>query len=435
MKEEVPAMEIPTNAIVLSEATQIERSVASDQTDEDKPVVSESALADKPVMSDEHKTEQPKMSDSASTSPGSSPRASPRTVRVTATRASLETGIQPPEDWEEPDDLEWPTSASCWSRFERDLFEQSDGVYDASRMAERRRIQTVPIQGAQQDTGFSQEVRGRVSIVTPTTDSRQHYHEQLWACFLAQDWPDKELVVVETYETAPSAFLKQKAQEDRRLVLVSFQRDEDEDFNVGLKRNMTLHLASGEFIVNFDDDDIYAACYCTRMVEEMQEKGLSALTLSAWHNYFVRNGVCGYSNERCWNRMTQEELDEIWYGYGFSYVHKRHLSLIFPYPNFDFAEDAPFFLKLRKVLGDSKVGLKQDKDGICMHMMHRANSTGECEYARKLSQPELVDLEVASLPLFQQHLERQVNSCWSLPIHPLSAWRWGGAGVPGSACL
>eukprot|EP00441_Pelagodinium_beii_P001947 CAMPEP_0197699808 /NCGR_PEP_ID=MMETSP1338-20131121/121107_1 /TAXON_ID=43686 ORGANISM="Pelagodinium beii, Strain RCC1491" /NCGR_SAMPLE_ID=MMETSP1338 /ASSEMBLY_ACC=CAM_ASM_000754 /LENGTH=86 /DNA_ID=CAMNT_0043283337 /DNA_START=36 /DNA_END=293 /DNA_ORIENTATION=+ len=84
--------------------------------------------------------------------------------------------------------------------------------------------------------------------------SRQQYHEQLWACFEAQDWPDKELVVVETYESTPSSFLAQKAKEDERFVHVAFQRDRHEDFSVGLKRDMTLHLASGEYVVNFDDD-------------------------------------------------------------------------------------------------------------------------------------------------------------------------------------
>ena len=39
------------------------------------------------------------------------------------------------------------------------------------------------------------EVRGRVSVVTPTTASRSGFHPEL----VDQSWPDKELVVVETY--------------------------------------------------------------------------------------------------------------------------------------------------------------------------------------------------------------------------------------------
>ena len=52
------------------------------------------------------------------------------------------------------------------------------------------------------------EVRGRVSVVTPTTASRSCFHPQLWRCFLDQSWPDKELVVVETYHDKPSEFFE-----------------------------------------------------------------------------------------------------------------------------------------------------------------------------------------------------------------------------------
>ena len=58
------------------------------------------------------------------------------------------------------------------------------------------------------------EVRGRVSVVTPTTASRARFHPQLWQCFLDQSWPDKELVVVETYHDQPSEFFQHIARED-----------------------------------------------------------------------------------------------------------------------------------------------------------------------------------------------------------------------------
>merc|ERR550525_130839 len=190
---------------------------------------------------------------------------------------------------------------------------------------------------------------------------------------------------------------------------------------------MTLHLASGEYVVNFDDDDIYAPGYVAKMVGEMQQKGLDAVTLSAWYNYFVQSGVCGYSDPDSWGPLDKEELDEVLYGYGFSYAHRRRVALVFPYPNVDFAEDAPFLLKLKEMLGSQKVALKEDRDGICMHMMHRANSTGDPEFSRQLVQPEIAQLEVSGLPLFQPYLEEQSTSCWQWrPLHngPLSVWFW-----------
>ena len=60
-------------------------------------------------------------------------------------------------------------------------------------------------------------------------------------------------------------------------------------------------------------------------------------------------------------------MDEILYGYGFSYVHLRVMALWFPYPNLGFAEDAPFMLKLREKTG--RVGLMEDVEGLCLHIV------------------------------------------------------------------
>ena len=84
------------------------------------------------------------------------------------------------------------------------------------------------------------EVRGRVSVVTPTTASRARFHPQLWRCFLDQSWPDKELVVVETYHDTPSEFFQHVAREDTRLKYIAIQCPVGEDLTVGAKRNLTV---------------------------------------------------------------------------------------------------------------------------------------------------------------------------------------------------
>lgn len=338
-----------------------------------------------------------------------------------------EQGIEEPDDFKPKVSLPPEAVRENWSLFEKDLYLQTDGVYHPGKMAHRRRLPTGRSPFPMSGTGVSEQVRGRVSVVSPTMSSRQHFHEQLWGCFEAQAWPDKELIVVETYVESPSAFLHQKAKEDRRLVHVSFKVDPEQDFTVGLKRDMTLHLASGEFVANFDDDDVYAATYLVKMVTHLVEQDLAALTLSHWFNYFVRSSTCGYSDRECWGAADQEELEEVLYGYGFSYVHRRREALAMPYPNVEFAEDAPFMLTLRQELGDDKVGLKRDEEGICMHIIHRANSTGDPEFApRKVAPSELLGLEVASLPLFKRYLDAQSPMCWpaSLPPIPFSVWPW-----------
>jgi len=235
----------------------------------------------------------------------------------------------------------------------------------------------------------------------------------LWASFEAQAWKDKELIVVETYEDQPSSFLAQKAKEDPRLVHVCFKRSADEDFSVGLKRDMTLHLATGEFIVNFDDDDIYAPTYISKMVREMQSRNLDALTLSSWYNYFVTTGAVGYADpQKVWEKPVDQisvnEMDEVLYGYGFSYVHRRRPALAMPYPNVEFAEDAPFMLGLRRALGSDRVALKRDTEGLCMHLVHRANSAGHMPTAREVPDAEAFTLEVGAL--FQMYLNEKAST-------------------------
>ena len=237
------------------------------------------------------------------------------------------------------------------------------------------------------------EVVGRVSVVTPTTASRARFHPQLWQCFVDQSWPDKELVVVETYHHEPSSFFQSIARVDSRLRYVAIKRPVGEDLTVGAKRNLTILLASGQYCVNFDDDDLYADRYVESMVTQMQQRNLVALTLSGWHNFFEARGSAGYSEPKSWDPEDEDEMDEILYGYGFSYVHLRVMAVFYPYPNLAFAEDAPFMLKLRQKMG--RVGLMEDVEGLCLHIVHSSSSTPDPEISHRLTEEELDGLVVS----------------------------------------
>ena len=249
------------------------------------------------------------------------------------------------------------------------------------------------------------EVGGRVSVVTPTTASRARFHPQLWRCFLNQTYPDKELVVVETHHGEPSAFFQELAGKDPRLKYISIYRPKTHDLPVGTKRNLTCLMASGQYIVNFDDDDLYADRYVERMVSEMRKRSLVALTLSGWYNFFESRGIAGYSEPNAWEVEDENEMDEILFGYGFSYAHLRSVAQSHPYPNLCFAEDAPFMLKLREIYGQC-VGLLEDVEGLCLHIVHSSSSTPDPEVSYVLSEEELDELEVSDSSAFQEFLQR-----------------------------
>jgi len=165
-------------------------------------------------------------------------------------------------------------------------------------------------------------------------------------------------------------------------------------------------LSSGEFVVNFDDDDLYAPTYVETIVGMMRNQGLVGVTLSAWYNYYIGKGVCTFSDPEGWGEWVNnpQELTNILYGYGFSYTHRRTPSLTYPYPDVGFAEDAPFFLKLKERYGDNKVILWKDTQGLCMHIMHRAN-TAQVLGTRNVSAGEIAALRVSELKPFQKMID------------------------------
>ena len=95
----------------------------------------------------------------------------------------------------------------------------------------------------------------------------------------------------------------------------------------------------------------------------------------------------------------------ILYGYGFSYVHLRVMALFFPYPNLAFAEDAPFMLKLREKLGKDRVGLVEDVEGLCLHIVHSSSSTPDPEISHRLTEEELDDLAVSDCRAFEGFMQ------------------------------
>ena len=119
-------------------------------------------------------------------------------------------------------------------------------------------------------------------------------------------------------------------------ILFGIKRPVGEDLTVGRKKKYaTILLASGQYCVNFDDDDLLCQQVCgVAWWTQMQRRNLVALTLSGWHNFFEARGSCWILKIPTHGiQKMQDEMDEILYGYGFSYVHLRVMALFLPYPN------------------------------------------------------------------------------------------------------
>jgi len=127
-----------------------------------------------------------------------------------------------------------------WKEGELQLFLDSKGLLYPSTIVTRRR--TNPTGPAPLDPRHGGTPAGaRVSVAVPTLESRHDFHNQLWSVFDAQTWPDKELVVIETFFNKPSAFFLEKARTDERIVHVPIKVLRGHDFSIGLKRNLCTH--------------------------------------------------------------------------------------------------------------------------------------------------------------------------------------------------
>jgi len=244
--------------------------------------------------------------------------------------------------------------------------------------------------------------------VTPTTDSRHDFHEQLYTCFLQQDWPDKEIVIIETYRSKPSPFFTSKASKDPSIVFVSIYIPPDiQDMSIGLKRNIGTHLASGDWIASFDDDDFYAPNYVSAMLTEMVKQQALAITLGSWFVFEEVTGACGYvdprgmdgpqvHSKRTWGGVVttikQRDRDEWLYGFGFSYFFSAKHAAGNTFPDQDMGEDYSFFMGLKSRV---TTAVLYDEFGLCLHTLHGRSTSSVQGF--EVAREEISELDVSGL--------------------------------------
>jgi len=133
-----------------------------------------------------------------------------------------------------------------------------------------------------------------VSCIMPTYN-RRLFVPQAIRCFLRQDYPNLELLVV---DDGPQSVADCIPESDRiRYIRL------DRKATVGAKRNLACEQARGEFIVHWDDDDWYPADRVTRQISALQSRdhdisGTSRIyyydvtTTQAWeYRYSVSNAA------------------------------------------------------------------------------------------------------------------------------------------------
>lgn len=217
----------------------------------------------------------------------------------------------------------------------------------------------------------------RVSIITPTKD-REQFLPVIWKCVKAQSESDFEWLVHDSSKK-PSKILGGIADDRIRYF------HDPAPMTIGAKRNVLCAAAKGDIIVQFDDDDHYAPHYIERMTSFMREQGADFVKLFGFFLYCHGSDLFAYwdleydlpvhfrlaPNAALQPAYYSGDKNSEW-GFGFSYVFRKHVWQVTPFADRDHGEDREFAMAAVKKF--KAVGM-QDHDNLCVHVLHTTNTS------------------------------------------------------------
>jgi glycosyltransferase involved in cell wall biosynthesis len=111
--------------------------------------------------------------------------------------------------------------------------------------------------------------------------------------FKLQTWPNKELVIV---CDAPCAELKTLADSNSEIVYVEIPAI----FSLGELRNISIANSNGDFICQWDDDDLYAPERISVQMNILLESSVDAVFLKNWVMWWMQRNLICISHSRIW---------------------------------------------------------------------------------------------------------------------------------------
>jgi len=285
-----------------------------------------------------------------------------------------------------------------WDDLERALFFQSLGSFrpghdDRPEALERRSRST----GLRGEGG-----KALVSVICPTAGAnRRKFHPFLYTKFCEQDYPVKELIVVDSgHGIGASEFFTQGPPAQDSRVVYRYLDLPMRDLSIGAKRNLACRLSAGCIITHFDDDDIYTPGYISRMVEAMQvgaaagphvhvqggaggepggpaelgQRGLAAaaVTLASWHTFDLADG--SFSKCDIDFEVSDPKLHHHWtFGWGFSHAYLWDAWRHQWFRDLSQGEDGYFMDGL--LARGWRVAVVRDDEGHCAHTHHGRNTS------------------------------------------------------------
>ncbi|HKO99535.1 MAG TPA: glycosyltransferase [Pyrinomonadaceae bacterium] len=221
----------------------------------------------------------------------------------------------------------------------------------------REATRTIPIQSI----SVSEPL---VTCIMPTFN-RRAYIPQAIRCFLRQDYPNLELLVVDD-GTDPIDDCVPQNDRVRYLRL-------DNKLRIGAKRNFACDQARGEFIVHWDDDDWYPRRRVSEQINAMVERGAE---LSGTSRLYYYDGL----STQAWE-YRYPTSSAPWVGGNTLAFRKRHWQQ-HRFPDIQIGEDSRF---VWASAGSSICDLSDPS--LCVAAVHAGNTsrkdvTGSCWHAQ-----------------------------------------------------
>jgi glycosyltransferase involved in cell wall biosynthesis len=196
-----------------------------------------------------------------------------------------------------------------------------------------------------------------VSCIMPTRD-RRPFVELALRHFLTQDYPNKELVVVDDGGDAISDLFE--GLPGIHLVRLTVKA------SIGAKRNLACEHAQGEVIVHWDDDDWYSS---TRLREQVAPILRREADMTGLHNNYlleVSSGDFWTCEDWLHRRMFVGDV------HGGTLAFRRSLlDTGVRYPDIDLAEDALF---IRRAQAAGRRLARIPNPGIFVYVRHGRNA-------------------------------------------------------------
>jgi glycosyltransferase involved in cell wall biosynthesis len=170
-----------------------------------------------------------------------------------------------------------------------------------------------------------------VSCIMPTRD-RRPFVSRAVTQFLAQDYPCRELIVVDDGSDAIADLLPS----DLRIRLLRPERR----LSVGAKRNLACETAAGDLLMHWDDDDWMAPWRVSYQVQELEAKHAQVCGLARLYFYDAES-------RRAWEYVYPDGVRG-WVAGG-TLCYRREVWQAHRFPDVNEGEDTRFVWNLRGI--------------------------------------------------------------------------------------